>query len=138
MKNSFIFLAKFDTFLHDKKRFLAFDLLYSFIKVINSSCSLFIYSSVLPSNLAVILGPVLENLTSAHPSSNSTLTPSTSINLYPFSIQYSFTFATTSFFFISVEGIFTSGVEIYTGIFSNNSLTVLSVLDNISRSLAPL
>ena len=65
--------------------------------------------SVLPSNLTVMLGPVLEYLIKAQPSLNSTRTPSTSIILYSFLMQYSFIFSTTSFFFTSVEAIFISG-----------------------------
>ena len=52
-----------------------------FIKAINSfsiDCS---SCSVTPSNLAVILGPVLEALTKAQPLSNSALTPSMSFTL---------------------------------------------------------
>ena len=60
---------------------------YFFIKLINSSSIAFSSSCVLPSNLTVILGPVLEALTRAHPLSNSALTPSISFMLYPFSIQ---------------------------------------------------
>ena len=94
-------------------------------------------SSVTPSNLQVMLGPVFEALTNAHPLENSALTPSISFTLYPFSLQYSFTDSITLNFSSSVDLIIISGLEWYLVTPSNNSETVLSVLDSISTSLKP-
>ena len=58
-----------------------------------------------------MLGPVLEALTNAHPSSNKTLTPSKVKVLYFLSLVYEFISSITLNFILSDALILISGVE---------------------------